>query len=59
MTNIDLFSTPIRQKKVRKNVYANKYRNGIININGEKYAMYSMTEATRKWRHDHPLTPNL
>ena len=51
----DLFSTPMRKKKVRQNVYVNQYCNGTININGEKYVMYSMTDAIRKWRHDNPI----
>jgi hypothetical protein len=50
----DLFATPIKQKKVRKGVTAYQYRNGVININGQKYSMYSMTEAIRKYRKDFP-----
>lgn len=46
----DLFDTPITQKKVRKGVDANQYRNGTININGQKYIGYSMTEAIRMYR---------
>ena len=49
----DLFDTPIRQKKVRSDVYAYQYRNGTININGDKYLLYSMTEAIRLWRKSH------
>ena len=50
-TNIpDLFDTPIKQKKVRNGVIAYQYRNGIININGQKYSMYSMTEAIKAFR---------
>jgi len=48
----DLFETPIRSKKVRNGVIAHQYRNGTININGQKYVMYSMTEAIRKFRKD-------
>jgi hypothetical protein len=50
----DLFDTPVRTKKVRNGVTAFQYRNGTININGQKYAMYSMTEAIRKFRKDFP-----
>jgi hypothetical protein len=50
----DLFATPIKQKKVRKGVMAYQYQNGVININGQKYSMYSMTEAIRKYRKDFP-----
>jgi hypothetical protein len=46
----DLFETPIRSKKVRNGIYAYKYRNGTININGHKYLMYSMAEAIKIWR---------
>ncbi len=52
---IDLFETPIRSRKVRIGVTAHQYRNGTININGQKYAMYTMTEAIRKYRADFPL----
>lgn len=50
MENIDLFDRPIKSKKVRNGVYAHMYRNGTININGEKYVFYSMTEAVRLFR---------
>ena len=50
----DLFDTPIRSKKVRNGVVAHQYRNGIININGIKYAMYTMTQAIAKYRKDYP-----
>ena len=46
----DLFDTPISQKKVRNGVIAYKYRNGVINIGGEKFLSYSMTESIRIWR---------
>jgi hypothetical protein len=46
----DLFETPIASRKVRKDVTAYKYRNGCININGEKFFFYSMTEAIKIWR---------
>jgi hypothetical protein len=48
----DLFDSPIRAKKVRKNVTAYQYRNGCININGKKFFGYSMTEAIKKWRQE-------
>lgn len=46
----DLFETPIRSKQVRKGVVAYQYRNGIINIDGIKYAMHSMTSAINAHR---------
>lgn len=46
----DLFATPILARKVRKGITAYKYPNGTININGEKFIFYSMTEAIKKWR---------
>ena len=54
MNNVDLFSTPLRSTKVRNGIYAHKYRNGTININGQKYCGYSMTEAIKKFRSDYP-----
>lgn len=51
-----LFSAPIASRKVRNGVTAYKYRNGTININGEKYLLYSMTEAIRMWRGKHKRT---
>ncbi len=50
MTNIDLFSTPIKSKKVRKGIYAHKYANGTININGSKFLGYSLADAIKAWR---------
>lgn len=47
---MDLFSTPIKSKKVRVGVYAYLYQNGTINIDGRKYIGYSMTEAIRLFR---------
>jgi len=47
---MDLFEQPIRSKKVRKNVYAYQYRNGVIIIQGIKFVMHSMTSAIRTFR---------
>ena len=47
---MDLFSTPIKSKKVRVGVYAYQYQNGTINIDGRTYIGYSMTEAIRLFR---------
>jgi hypothetical protein len=46
----DLFETPIKTKKVRNGIFAHQYRNGVINIAGQKFVMYSMTEAIKQWR---------
>jgi len=46
----DLFEKPIHSVKVRSGVYAHKYRNGTININGTKFLMHSMTSAIKAWR---------
>ena len=51
---IDLFETPIKTTKVRNGIFAYQYRNGTININGQKYVCYSMTNAIRKYRKDFP-----
>ncbi len=45
-----LFSTPIRKRKVRKNIYAYQYSNGVININGQMYLEYTLTDAIKAWR---------
>ena len=50
MTNVDLFSSPITSRKVRKGIYAHKYANGTININGTKFLCYTMNEAIKAWR---------
>lgn len=50
MTNVDLFSTPIKSKKVRDGVYAHMYSNGVINIDGMKFLCYSMTDAIKLWK---------
>lgn len=47
---MDLFEKPIAVKKVRNNVFAYKYINGTININGKKYVGYSMTDAISLYR---------
>jgi len=46
----DLFEKPIQSVKVRRDVYAHKYRNGTININGTKFLMHSMKSAIKTWR---------
>ena len=46
----DLFETPIASRKVRNGIYAYMYRNGVININGQKYLEYSLTDAIKAWR---------
>lgn len=46
----DLFNTPISKTKVRNGVYAYKYNNGVININGEKFVFYSVKDAIKIWR---------
>ncbi len=51
----DLFETPISSRKVRQGVTAYKYRNGIINIRGEKFQFYSMTESIKIWRSKNKL----
>ena len=48
--NISLFDTPVKSKKIRNGIWAHLYRNGVINIMGEKYQGYSMTDAIRHYR---------
>jgi hypothetical protein len=49
---IDLFNTPISRTKVRNGIYAYKYANGTINIEGKKYVGYSIKEAIKIYRHE-------
>lgn len=46
----DLFASPISKTKVRNGVYAYKYPNGVININGTKFLLYSVKDAIKVWR---------
>lgn len=55
MNNSDLFDTPLRSGKVRKGVYYHQYRNGIINIMGEKFSGYSIKDAVMIWRKKNPI----
>ncbi len=48
-----LFSEPIRQKKVNKDIIAYQYKNGINNINGIKYSLYTINEAIKKYKKDY------
>jgi len=52
---LDLFNTPIKSKKVRNGIIAYQYSNGVINIVGQQYVMYSMTEAIKKFRKNFPI----
>ena len=54
--NSDLFATPISKTKVSNGVFAFKYPNGCININGEKYFDYSVKDAIKHWRGKYPIT---
>lgn len=51
---MDLFEAPIRIKKVRAGVDAYQYANGTINIDGEKYVGWSMTDAIALHRKKFP-----
>jgi hypothetical protein len=50
----DLFENPIRKRKVRDGLYAYKYINGCVNIDGQKYYGWSMTDAIRLYRQKFP-----
>ena len=54
-TLLPIFDNPVNKKKVRKDVYAYRYRTGLIVIGNyelgfERYHMYTMTEAIKIWR---------
>jgi hypothetical protein len=48
-----LFDMPISKTKVRNGIFAYKYANGCININGEKFFDYSVKDAIKIWRSKH------
>ena len=50
MTIQDLFSNPISKTKVRKDIFAYRYANGCVNIQGKKYFGYSIKNAISLWR---------
>lgn len=51
---VDLFESPVKVKKVRNNIFAYQYRNGNINIDGQIYVFYSMTDAIKIHRQKFP-----
>lgn len=51
---MDLFERPIKSTKVRNGLYAHQYRNGCINIDGQKYYGFSMTDAIKLYRQKFP-----
>lgn len=50
-----LFEAPIKTQQIRKNVFLNKYRNGLININGQKFIGYSIKDAVKIYRQNNPI----
>lgn len=50
-----LFDSPIKTGKVRKDTYYYMYRNGMIEIKGTRFYLYSITNAIKKWRQDNPI----
>ena len=50
-----LFNIPTSKTKVRNNIYAYRYSNGIINIEGTKFQFYSIKDAIKIWRSNNPL----
>ena len=45
-----LTHTIVSKTKVRNGIYAYKYSNGTINIEGQKYLYYSVKDAIALWR---------
>ena len=41
------FESPIKKKKVRNDLWAYQYQNGCIDIDGQKYFGFSMTQAIK------------
>ena len=52
--NVDLFDTPLRSGVVRQGVWYHQYRNGVINIMGQKYLGYTIKEAISMFRKNFP-----
>jgi len=52
---MDMFNTPIISRKIRKRIWAHKYLNGCININGTRFMFYTMTEAIKIWQNNNKL----
>ena len=50
MLNNCLFDEPVHSVRVRNGVYAHQYRNGVINIDGTKYVMHSMSSAIKEFK---------
>jgi hypothetical protein len=48
-----MFDIVISKTKVRNGIFAYKYANGCININGEKFFDYSVKDAIKIWRSKH------
>ena len=48
-----LFDTPISKTKVRNGIFAYKYANGWISINGHRFFDYSVKDAIKIWRSKH------
>ena len=51
---MDMFNPPIKAKKVREGVVAYVYPNGTINIAGQKYVGWSLTDAIKIYRKKFP-----
>jgi len=45
-----LFDNPTSKTKVRKNIYAYRYSNGLVEIDGQRYYDYSIKFAIKLWR---------
>jgi len=45
-----LFETPVSKTKVRNGIFAYKFRNGVVQIESEKYFFYSVKDAIKNWR---------
>ena len=53
-----LNTKPVAQIKVRNGIFAYKYKNGNVIIEGQEYIFFSITEAVKKWRYENPLNKN-
>jgi hypothetical protein len=48
-----LFENPTSKTKVRIGIYAYRYKNGLILINGHRFYDYSVKDAIKIWRSNH------
>jgi len=49
------YSRIVKQVKVREGIFAYKYSSGVIEIDGTRYFLHSMTSAIKEYRRNNKL----